>query len=80
MGQPIGGPLNEEADLQQALSLFISHVVLIYNNTAEENMRPAGPAKVNDALQVEKMSVWIWLEVLDFYPANPTAPIFPQSC
>lgn len=51
---PIGGPLNEEADLQQALSLFISHVVLIYNNTAEENMRPVGPAKVNDALQVER--------------------------
>lgn len=51
-GPPIGGPLNEEADLQQALSLFISHVVLIYNNTAEQNMRPAGPAEVNDALQV----------------------------
>lgn len=53
MGQPIGGPLNEEADLQQALSLFISHVVLIYNNTTEENVRPAGPAKVNDALWLE---------------------------
>lgn len=51
-GPPIGGPLNEEADLQQALSLFISHVVLIYNNTAEQNMRPSGPAKVNDAVQV----------------------------
>lgn len=80
MGQPIGGPLNEEADLQQALSLFINHVVLIYNNTAEENMRPVGPGKVNDALQVEKMSVWIWLGVLEFYPPNPTASIFPQSC
>ncbi|TNN89060.1 hypothetical protein EYF80_000348 [Liparis tanakae] len=40
VGRPIGGPLNEEADLQQALSLLISHVVLIYNNTAGEEMRP----------------------------------------
>lgn len=54
MGQLIGGPLNEESDLQQAPFLFISHVVLIYNNTAAENMRPAGPAKVSDALQVER--------------------------
>lgn len=54
MDQLIGGPLNEEADLQQALSLFIRHVVLICNNTAVENMRPLGPSKVNDVLQVER--------------------------
>lgn len=45
-------------------SLFISHVALIDNNTAEENMEPAKPAKVNEVLQV---SVWIWLKVLNFF-------------
>lgn len=55
MGQLIGGLLNEEADLQQTPSLFISHVVLIYNNTAVENMRPVGLAKTCDALQVERL-------------------------
>lgn len=61
MGQLIGGPLNEEADLQQAPSLFISHAALIYNYTAVENMRPAGPAKVSDVLQVEG-----WMSEFDF--------------
>lgn len=69
MGQLIGGPLNEEPDLQQAPFLFISHVVLIYNNTAAENMRPAGPAKVSDALQVER-----WMSESDFILLLHQAP------
>lgn len=44
-GPPIGGPLNEEADLQQALSLFIIHALLIYNNTAQEKYESSGPSQ-----------------------------------
>lgn len=49
-----------------SLPLFISHVALIDNNTAEENMEPAKPTKVNEVLQV---SVWIWLKSLNFLPS-----------
>lgn len=75
---PVGGPLNEEDDLQRALSLFISHVVLIYNNTAGENMRPAGPAEVNDALQVWRGARRFSLGCWTFTLLAPSAPISPK--
>lgn len=51
-GPPTEGPLNEESDLQQALSLCSLATWRLSTIRLQENMEPAKPDKVNEALQL----------------------------